>query len=418
MRGKRWRPGYDGLTRAERKGGVYRAYLPDTLSDRRWLLDGETAADMSDAERAVIELNVSVKALRNTEALARLVLRAEALSSSRIEGLVVGPRRILKAELAQETNDMTALEVLNNIRAMDSALALAVERPVTVETFQEIHSRLLAGTRLSDYAGVVRTQQNWIGGTYVNPIGAAYVPPPPEAVPELLEDLAAFCNSDDLSPLAQAAMAHAQFETIHPFVDGNGRVGRALIHLVLRRRGLCPSVAPPISLALATRSADYVKALGAFRHVGESSSPEAVEGANDWLSFFCSCTLHACRNAAAFEERIGQVKQGWLDDVGAQATPAVRELVEALVGRPLFTAASMKQVLGRSMPTVNEAISRLEAAGAVKQVNAGKRNRAFEAVGVIEAFTSLERNLASIADDTAVSKPSRPVPFLHETVHV
>jgi fido (protein-threonine AMPylation protein) len=122
------------------------------------------------------------------------------------------------------------------------AMVYGVERigegdEITVQVLQEIHRRLLAGTRLQAHGGSFRQVQNWIGGSGHNPCSADYVPPPPEFVPELMEDLCAFCNADDLPAVAQAAIAHAQFETIHPFVDGNGRTGRAIIHLVLRRRG-------------------------------------------------------------------------------------------------------------------------------------------------------------------------------------
>ena len=131
--------------------------------------------------------------------------------------------------------------------------------PLLVDVLLEVHRRLLAATHLSEHAGRVRTIQNWIGGSSYNPCNAAFVPPPPESVAPLLEDLCAFCNEDQLPAVAQAAIAHAQFETIHPFVDGNGRVGRALIHLVLRRRGLAPRALPPISLVLATRANDYIR---------------------------------------------------------------------------------------------------------------------------------------------------------------
>lgn len=405
-----WKGTFEGETRLTRKGGPYKTYLPDALSGRRFLLQGETAADLSDAERAVAQLNDQAKTLRNTEALARLVLRAEALSSSKIEGLVIGPRRILKAELDSSAQDEIALEVLNNITAMDEALSEAAADRITVKTMQRVHEKLLAGTRLASYAGNIRTEQNWIGGNSYNPCGAAYVPPPHKLVPELLEDLATFCNADELPPLAQAVIAHAQFETIHPFVDGNGRVGRALVHIILRRRGLCPFVVPPISLALATHGEAYLKELARFRHVGSTDGSNALEGVNSWLSFFAGCTTSACKNAFAFESNVECVKQGWLEAIGKR-TSTLEELADAMAGRPLFSAATMAQATGRSLPTVNSAIERFVQAGVVKQVNAGKRNRAFEAKGIVEAFVGFERATASIADDTEISKPARPVPF-------
>lgn len=411
---KHWKAGFEGATRSERKGGPYRVYEPDTLLGRTFLMDGATAADVSDAERAIAQFDSSTMALRNTEALARLVLRAEALSSSRIEGLVIGPRRLLKAELGFAPADVTATEVMNNIRTMDEALSLACEGPLTVGNLRDLNRRLLADTPTESYAGTVRTKQNWLGGNFHNPCRVEYVPPVPEAVPELLDDLVAFCNSDNLPPLAQAAVAHAQFETIHPFADGNGRVGRALIHIVLRRRGLCTQAVPPISLALATFAQDYVKGLAAFRHVGSADGEDAVAGLCEWLSFFSGCAIRACRDAVEFERRLDELKQSWVDSLSTKPTEGVLAVADEMAGQPLFTASQMAEATGKSMPTVNEAIRRLEDAGAVKQVNAGKRNRAFEAVGVIELFTNFERTLASIADDTAVARPSRAVPFRPE----
>jgi Fic family protein len=195
--------------------------------------------------------------LIETEALARLLLREESVASSKIEGLEVGGRRLLRAEaarlLGEAPSDVTAAEVLGNVDAMAWAIRGVQESAtITLAHLLEVHRRLLTGTRLEAYGGEVRQEHNWIGGSSYNPCSAAFVPPPPEMVPALLHDLVAFCNDDSLPAVAQAALAHAQFEMIHPFVDGNGRTGRALIHLVLRRRGLATRVIVPVSLILAT----------------------------------------------------------------------------------------------------------------------------------------------------------------------
>ena len=409
---KHWAGEYAGVTRKERKGGFYEMYSPDTIDGRPFNLSGETAADISDAERAIIEINKQAVALSNTEALARLILRAEAISSSRIEGLIIGARRILKAELTDQASDSTAQEVLNNIKAMDEALSKATQEEISIESIQMIHAALLENTELSAYAGEIREVQNWIGGNYHNPCDATYVPPSPELLPELMEDLVRFCNSERLSPLAQAAIAHAQFETIHPFVDGNGRAGRALIHLILRRRGLCPSVVPPISLMLATMKDGYINQLKFYRHDGSAESLKAVEGLNSWLSFFAASTLRACENATVFEGKIEALKKKWFDRLKVERTSnAVVEVIDVMIGQPLFSAQLIQKATGRSLPTVNTAIERLEDAGIVKQLTVGKRNRVFEAVGILELFNEFERQLASPADDTDIEKPSRPVPM-------
>ncbi|HUP86050.1 MAG TPA: Fic family protein [Acidimicrobiales bacterium] len=123
---------------------------------------------------------------------------------------------------------------------------------MTVDGLLEMHEWLLSRTRLREHAGQIRSVQNWIGGSSFDPCSAAFVPPPFEQVEGVLADVCAFVNDDELPAVAQAAIAHSQFETIHPFVDGSGRTGRALIHAVLRRRGVAPRILPPISLVLAT----------------------------------------------------------------------------------------------------------------------------------------------------------------------
>lgn len=139
-----------------------------------------------------------------------------------------------------------AVEVLGNIAAMESAVDLA-SRPEKfgLEDLCSVHRTLMDSSSVPEIGGIVRTDQNWMGGSSFNPCSAAFVPPPPEHVADLLRDLLEYINGDEHSPLVQAANAHAQFETIHPFADGNGRTGRALIHVVLRRRSLAPRFVPP-----------------------------------------------------------------------------------------------------------------------------------------------------------------------------
>ena len=260
-----------GLARRDQRSCDYEAYVPDLLTGRKILLDGDTAADIADAERAIAVLDAQASTLIDTEALARILLRAECVASSRIEGLEVGARRLLRVEaaieLGEQPTDVTAIEVLGNINAMASAIQTVTPGTlVTIDLLLEFHRRLMRDTRLGAQAGHIRTEQNWIGGSDYNPCSAAFIPPPPEYVGDLLDDLCSFCNNDTLPAVAQAAIAHAQFETIHPFADGNGRTGRALVHFVLRRRGLATRVLPPISLVLATWANDYVAGLGATRY--------------------------------------------------------------------------------------------------------------------------------------------------------
>ena len=189
-----------GLARKDRRSCDYRVYLPDTLAGRSIRLDGDVAADVADAERAIARLNVRARALIDTEALARLLLRAESVASSRIEGLEIGARRLLRADAAREFDeaptDVTAVEVLGNIDAMTfGTQAIGEGDPITVEILLEVHRRLLADTNLRQHAGRLRVVQNWIGGSGYNPCSASFVPPPPESVAPLLEICARFVTT-------------------------------------------------------------------------------------------------------------------------------------------------------------------------------------------------------------------------------
>lgn len=412
-----WVSDGSGVTRRDRQGCAYRAYVPDPLMGRTFAFAGDVAADVADAEAAILRLNGQTSALADTEAIARILLRTEAVASSKIEGLHANARRLLRVEAAREfgmsgRRDITAEEVLGNVDAMSEALVAAEgEDAITVDSILRIHAALLANTPLEEHGGVVRLEQNWVGGSSYNPCSAAFVPPPPALVPGLLADLAEFCDGDSVPAVVQAAIAHAQFETIHPFIDGNGRAGRALIHMILRRRGIAPQVVPPISLILATLATDYVAGLTAFRYVGEQDSSGATDGLNRWVAFFAGCCTRAVRDAMTYEDSIREIQRGWREKLGAVRRNSTADLLlDILPGTPVITATGAARILGRSFKAASGAIDELTRAGVLEQVNIGKRNRAFEASEVIDAFTDLERRLASPAGDTRTALPVRPVP--------
>jgi Fic family protein len=405
-----------GPSRRDGRGCEYEAYVPDLLVGRRITLDGDVAADVTDAEAAIARLNVEATSLVDTEALARILLRAESVASSKIEGLEIGARRLLRAEaarhLGEDPADVTAAEVLANIDAMVHAIdEIEVGEPITVDLLRQIHTRLLAGTRIAEHGGHFREVQNWIGGSDYNPCTASFIPPPHEQVEELIADLVAFSNTDSLPAVAQAAIAHAQFETIHPFIDGNGRTGRTLIHLVLRRRGVATRINPPVSLILATWAKDYVAGLTATRYRGPATSADAHKGLNLWVGRFARACSRAVDDAKSFEERALEIEQEWRQRLArVRANSAADLLLRALVGAPVVTVNSAAELIGRSQVQTNQAVNRLAEAGILSQITVGKRNRAFEAAEIIDAFTRLERQLASPEGDTRTSEPARRVP--------
>jgi Fic family protein len=413
---RHWPGNPDAPSRRGRGSCDYEAYVPDRLNGRHFTLDGGIAADVTAAETAITRLNAAALALADTEALARLLLRAESVASSRIEGLEIGARRLLRAEAARDlgerTGDVMAVEVLGNIDAMSAAIGeVGPGDPISVATLLTFHQRLLGNTRQAQLAGRLREKQNWIGGSDYNPCAAAFVPPPPELVPELMEDLCAFCTSETLPAVAQAAIAHAQFETIHPFADGNGRTGRALIQLVLRRRGLATRVLPPVSLILATWASDYVDGLTATRYRGPATGKNAHAGLNLWVGRFAGACERAVQDAASFEERIEQIQCQWRTQLGSvRKNSSADLLIRSIAGARVLTVGGAAALIGRSYPQANAAIERMVSAGLLSQITVGRRNRAFEAPAIVNAFTDLERQLASPHGETRTSEPVRPVP--------
>jgi Fic family protein len=409
-----WAPTVGGIAvpRRDRRGGPYEAYVPDRLANLRLTFDGDVAADVADAERAILTLDAAAAGLTNTEGLARLLLRAESVASSRIEGLRVSAKRLLHEAAARAEGsaerDPTASEVLANVDAM----VYALEGPtglVSVERIREVHRRLLATSAHAEHAGVLRTEQNWIGGNDFNPIGAAYVPPPHELVPELLEDLCAFCNDDALPAVSQAAIAHAQFETIHPFADGSGRTGRALIYMVLRRRGLAQRTTPPVSLALATQARTYIDALTATRVVGPPDA--ALPALNRWIGIFAAACQRAVADALTFEERVEALQGAWNERLGpARSHASSRRLLAFLPATPILTVDEAAKLLDRRFWAANQAVARLVDVGILTPADAARRGRRFEAREALDAFTALERQIASPDGDTRISAPARTVP--------
>ncbi|MDR2956923.1 MAG: Fic family protein [Coriobacteriales bacterium] len=414
-----WLSEGSGRTRRERQSGTYHPYLPDALSTQEFYFHSEVVAAVSTAESAIRDLNSAVEVLTNTEPLARLVLRAEALASSRIEGLELGAGRLLKEEALSSIKpskqatprDRAAAEVLNSIHMMDAALNHAViEESITIQTICSMHQRLLEDTSQNQYAGRLRTEQNWTGGNSYSPIGADYVPPTPAAVPGLLEDLVAYCNLQNVSPVIKAAIAHAQFETIHPFVDGNGRVGRALIHLILRRSGIASNTVPPISLVLSTMKQNYVSYLDATRYDGSIDSNQANDSRNEWVEFFAHVCQRACADAQAFEHRIARLRAHWQSLVVPRKGSTVEALLGLLPGIPVITINTAAAATGRSVEATRLAVEALTDAGILTQSSSNRRNRVFEALSVIDEFTAYERGLATLSGFTTVEKPVRRVP--------
>lgn len=377
-----------------RKACGYEAYIPAPLGELELTLGAETAGILSDAESAIQHLNASAQPA--LVPLARLLLRTESIASSKIEGLQLGVRELARAESKAETGQKvapSALEVLANIDAMQLAVDAATRADVfTVDQITAIHARLMAhAVNAPRIAGAIRTTQNWIGGNDYNPCGADFVPPPPEHVDTLLDDLCCAINDDSLPPLVQAALVHAQFETIHPFADGNGRTGRALVQVVLRRRRLAPAYVPPISVVLASAKGRYIAGLTDFRE-GRMES---------WVEHFAAAAAAAAKLADTYLHSVRRLADAWRDRLRAsvhapRADAAAWAVIDVLPAHPVLTAPVAAVATGRGKAPVYDAIRQLVGAGVLVPLSSSARNQSWEAVGLLEVLGGMEEGEAPL----------------------
>lgn len=395
-----WTSGQPSLSggRLAREGFVYYAFDGWPVRDLARSFSSELAQELSEAENEVRRLNDDPPRTQLLEAVARQLLRSEAVASSRIEGFELSHRKLAEAAFDPEDASINARTVLGNVRAMDEAIRFASQRhDLTVTEIRTIHRRLFEGTRDAAIGGVIRTSQNWIGGRD-NPWGARFIPVPEDQIVRLLDDLCRFAARDDLPAVAQAAIVHAQFETIHPFSDGNGRVGRSLIHLVLRRRGVAPYYVPPVSLVLAANYKEYERGLTTFRE-------ERVE---EWCGIFARAVAIACRGATELAARIEDLKDRWRDQADSpRAGSAAAKLIDLLPVQPVVDLRTVEHTLGVSDEAARLGIDRLERAGVLSEVTKRKRGRAWECVGLFALLDSFERLVATPVGATA---PTRRAP--------
>ncbi len=369
-----------------RRACAYDAFIPDLLTSLHLSLPGSVAGVIADAEAAIQALNGH--AHPGLAPLARLLLRTESIASSKVEGVQVDTRLLARAEVHNDTGQKappTALEILANIDAMQAAIENAIEQErIDLPQIIEIHRILMAASERPEIAGQIRTQQNWIGGNDYNPCGADYVPPPPEELNPLLKDLCVFCNDEALPPLAQAALAHAQFETIHPHQDGNGRTGRALVQVILKRRNVAPHFVPPISVVLAQNREGYIDGLVAYR-----------EGNFErWLTVFAAAAARAAQLASRYLTQVRDLQELWraqLSNHGpVRQDAAAWQLIEMLPGHPVITVPVGVAKVNRTKPAVNGGINQLVKAGVLRPLSENKRNRAWEATGLLALLARLE----------------------------
>ena len=378
---RRWagdRGGLGGGT--ARQGFTYHAFIPDPIARIAPAVSFDTARAINEAELAIRQLNADER-VRGLEAIGPLLLRSEAIASSRIEGIELSQRNLARALIDPRAARGSARAVAANVVAMEEAIALGDRgSALTTEDVLAIHRTLMADESPRIMPGSFRREQNWLGGRLTTPADARYVPPPEDEVESLMLDLVYLMNRDDLPAVAQAAIAHAQFETIHPFVDGNGRVGRALIHVLLRRRGIAPTFVPPISVVLAARPHAYVEGLVGFR-----------EGRLDqWCASFAEACARAAGMSVDLAERVADLEAAWYERAGRpRRDSAAARIIKVLPAQPITSASTIRAAIDARHQRALEGLKVLAAAGVVRQISKGgydKQYAADELFDLIEEF--------------------------------
>lgn len=350
--------------------GPYDAAVPPSIAELTPHLPADLIALSEDAARELTRFDAEIGIL--AAPFSSILLRTESASSSAVENLTSSAKQVALAEIGVSSSTNARL-VVGNVAAMHAAIALADDLdPTAVLT---MHRALLEKSD-PHIVGRWRDEQVWIGGGSISPHHAAFIPPHHERVPASMDDVMAFARRTDLPVLAQIAIAHAQFETIHPFPDGNGRTGRALVQGMLRASGVTENVTVPVSAGLLSDTDAYFRALDAYRDGDVRPIIETLSEA----------AFSAIANGRTLGRTIIGIASRWDSVVRARRDASVREVMQLLLRQPIVTTALVARERDVSLTAAQSAIDRLVDAGILTQSNTGRRNRQWQATEILQAL--------------------------------
>ena len=367
-----------------RQSTGYRAFVPaDLPPNPKIRIEGELQRRLSDADRALGVLDGSVQTLPNPDLFVYMYVRKEAVLSSQIEGTQSSLQDLLAAEAhvgAAVPRDVA--EVVNYVAAMHHGLGRLAELPTSMRLIREIHARLLQGVRGARLTpGELRSSQNWIGAGGAMLADATFVPPPAEAVPAALGNLERFLHQDDDLPLlVKVGLVHAQFETIHPFLDGNGRVGRLLITFLLCE---CKALRKPVlylSHYFKKHRQEYYDRLQAVRDAGDWER---------WLVFFLKGIAEVSTQAAHTAQRILLLREehrARITERLGRAAGNGHRVLESLYERPIASVKQVETLLGTTFAAANQIVRRLVEAGILVEITGQARHRRFRYDPYVQLF--------------------------------
>lgn len=367
----------------QRQPTGYPAFIPAPLPPRLDL-DRNLQRLLSAADVALGRLDGSIQTLPNPDHFVFMYVRKEAVLSSQIEGTQSSLQDLLAAEaqLFSPGTPQDVSEVVNYVAAMNHGLQRLSELPVSIRLIREIHKTLLRGVRGSRLTpGELRRTQNWIGPNGCTLSEAVFVPPPPDVVPHALGELENYLHKDgDLPLLIRVGLAHAQFETIHPFLDGNGRIGRLLITFLLCEKKVLAKPVLYLSFYFKRYRAEYYRLLQAVRDDG------AWE---EWLSFFLRGVAEVSTQAAETARRVLALREQHrrrISEFVGYAAGNGQLVLENLYSRPIVSVNQVRDMIGNSYPAANNLVERLEAAGILTEITGQTRNRRFRYDDYVRLF--------------------------------
>lgn len=355
--------------------GPYSAAVVPEIARREIVLGSNVLAQAEDASNEIARFDIEMGG--EIAPFGAVLLRSESAASSLIENLTASARAIAEAEIGA-TARQNAAQIVANTRAMEAAVALA--NHLDGESILAMHRALMADSA-PGIAGKWREDQVWIGGSDLGPHGASFVPPHHSRVDAAMHDLVAFTARDDVPVLAQAAIAHAQFETVHPFPDGNGRVGRALLHSMLRNKGLTRNVTLPISAGLLADTGSYFDALTAYR----AGDPTALIGR------VSEATFTAIANGRQLAEDLRDIRSNWAHRITSRRNSATWRAADLLIRHPVINAKVLTEELQVAPTNVYRYIGPLMEAGVLVEFTQRGRDRAWrsdEVLAALDAFAA------------------------------
>ena len=381
-----WQQTVRGGTKDDRMLREIRVWLPPRIADRDLIVQSKLASQIEDCLREIAALDASHGA--HLGALGTMLLRTESVASSKIEQVEADVTDYARALHGIKSNQSATSMAAATVALKELIDSVGGGDLTTDAVLRSHHALMHRDPGEATHAGRTRDMQNWIGGSDHSPRNALYVPPPPETVEGYLDDLIAFTNRDDLSAMVQAAIAHAQFESIHPFTDGNGRIGRALVNTVLRRRGVTTTVVVPLASALVARREAYFEVLNRYR----DGDPEPI------IAAFVRASTLAAQESRITAVRMAEFPQGWRDAVGrVRRDSATARLMAVLPAMPIFSAAEVEQKVDGATSALYRAVDALVEAEVLRPLTDRKRNQVWGVGDMLDELDDLSVRIGAAA---------------------